>query len=329
MPSPSSSLATQRPDLEASFWEYDLEASQRDFIGHKLFPVLPVSNQAGNFGRMQIDQMLQRKNTRRAPGANYARGDFKFAPDKFATQENGWEEPVDDREAAAYANYFDAEQVATIRAYDTVIRNQEQRIAGLVMNTATFPNAPVSTVWTNGASATPLDDFQTARQVFRAQCGYWPNVAVLDCTTFGYLTRCQQIIDQIKFSGKDDPKTKNIGADMIAALFNLEELLVPEAAENAADEGQTVSFASIWNPNYCLLARRDMSMDFRRMCIGRIFAWKDGGGDKPIIETYRDETRRGDVVRVRMDTDEHMLYGNAGYLLTGVNTTSTDPPAGE
>jgi hypothetical protein len=329
MPYPSTSIATQRPDLESSFWEYDLEASQRDFIGHELFPVMPVDRQAGNFGRLPIAQLLQKKNTSRAPGGNYPRGDFNFAPDVYATLENGWEEPVDDREAEAYADYFDAEQVASIRAYDTVVRNQEQRIAGFAMDTTFYANDPVGTVWTDMASATPLDDVMEARLAFRSQCGFWPNIGVLDSMTFAYLTRCQQIIDQIKFSGRDDPKTKNITAEMIAALFNLEKLLVPEGALNTADEGQAIAIASIWNPDNFLLARRDSSMDFKKMCIGRIFAWTDGGGDKPVIESYRDETKRSDIVRVRMDTDEHRLYPNAGYILTGVNATSPEPPTGE
>ena len=36
------------------------------------------------------------------------------------------------------------------------------------------------------------------------------------------------------------------------------------------------------------------------------------------VETYRDETIRGDVVRVRHDTDERIIYTELGHLLTSI-----------
>jgi hypothetical protein len=56
--------------------------------------------------------------------------------------------------------------------------------------------------------------------------------------------------------------------------------------------------------------------DFREPCIGRTFHWAgDGSGIDGTIESYRDETVRGDVIRVRHDVDEIVLYKQAGHLL--------------
>ena len=66
MPSPSSSLATLRPDLAASFMEYDLEANARGFIGHLVLRVLGVALQSSPFGKIPIEQLLANPETRRA-----------------------------------------------------------------------------------------------------------------------------------------------------------------------------------------------------------------------------------------------------------------------
>jgi hypothetical protein len=55
MPSPTSALSTQRPDLAASFEEYDLEASRAGFVGNQIFPTMEVNKQAGSFGRIPIE----------------------------------------------------------------------------------------------------------------------------------------------------------------------------------------------------------------------------------------------------------------------------------
>ena len=96
MPSPTSSLATQRPDL-ATFLEFDLESEKSGYISTQVMPVQNVVSQSGSFGKIPIEQLLQQRETRRAPGAGYARGNFTFGTATYATEEHGAEEPVDDR----------------------------------------------------------------------------------------------------------------------------------------------------------------------------------------------------------------------------------------
>ena len=58
MPSPTSSLATQRPDLSASLEEFDAAMDRQGFIGQRVLPIFDVAVQAGNMGRIPIEQLL-------------------------------------------------------------------------------------------------------------------------------------------------------------------------------------------------------------------------------------------------------------------------------
>ena len=51
---------------------------------------------------------------------------------------------------------------------------------------------------------------------------------------------------------------------------------------------------------------------------GRTFHWTaDGSQIGGLVETYRDERIRGDVVRVRNQVDVNQVIAECGYLITG------------
>lgn len=326
MPSPTSTLYTLRPDLAASFMEFDLEMNQRGFIGQRVLPVMEVAKQAGNFGKIPIEQLLQNREVGRAPGSGYARGSFTFTPDTYATLEYGAEEPIDDREAAMYADYFQAEQIASMRAYDAVLMAQEKRVAALLFNASTFSGhtAAVTNEWDSNhtTNAVPIDDVETAVRAVWTASGMWPNALIITRTVFRNLRNLDQVVERIQSAGAGSAtKPSDITPAMLAAVFDLEEVIVAGSAKNSANEGQAVSIAPVWDDEYALVARIAKTADMREACLGRTFHWaEDGSMIGGAVESYRDEKIRGDVVRVRHDVCEKLLYAEAGYLLSNITT---------
>ncbi len=323
MPAPSSTLATLRPDL-ATFEEFDLEMDRMGFIAHRVFPVMEVGQQAGNFGKIPIEQLLQNRDTERAPGSGYSRGKFTFLPATYACAEHGAEEPVDDREAKMYANYFDAEQVSTRRAYDVVLRNAEKRLAALLFNTNTYTGASLATAaavaWSTAASAVPVTDVENACRKVWENCGMWPNALILNRHNMRNARRTAQVIDASKSQGFMDVRAGSLNAQQLATVFDLEEVIVAGAAKNTANEGQATVLANIWSNSYAMVARIVRTNDIREPGVGRTFHWgEDGSQVGGMVETYRDETVRSNVVRVRHDTQEKHLYVEAAHLITGVS----------
>lgn len=325
MPAPSSVLSTLRPDLAASFTQYDLAASAKGFIATRVLTPVDVPVQAGNFGLIPIEQLLQKRNTERAPGGGYNRSNWNFSPGKFSTKENGLEEPIDDREAKMYANYFSAEQVGAMRARDGVMRNMETRVVGLLTDTTnTFLSGsnlsgPVATSWKTAATATGTADSVKARTAIYNNCGLIANCCVIGWNAWQNLTQQADILSRIKFSGIDDPK--DITNQMIASLFQVDQVIVAGAQNNTANEGQKVSLSGIWSDDKVGFYVTSDSEDFKDPCVGRVFHWaEDGSAIGGVVESYRDETVRSNIIRVRMDSDEQILYAQAGYVLTGANS---------
>ena len=325
MPSPTSSLATLRPDL-ATFLEFDLESERNGYVATQVFPVIDVMSQAGNFGKIPLEQLLQQRDTRRAPGSGYARGNWTFEKAVYAAEEHGAEEPVDDREAAMYAEYFQAEQISTLRAFSSVLRNAEQRVADAVFNATTWNGASLTTgithEWDDATNCVPITDVEAAVQKIYDGSGLWANALIINRKVFRNLRNSAQVIDRIESAGAGDAsKPSDITAQMLAQVFDLDYIIVAGTSRNNAKEGQAASPVQIWSGEYAMVCKIATSADMREPCIGRTFHWSaDGSSIGGTVETYRDETIRGDVVRVRHDVDEVVLYPQAGHLLSNITT---------
>lgn len=323
MASPTSSLATLRPDL-ATFEEFDLEMDRRGFIAQRVAPVIDVASQAGTFGKIPVEQLLQTRTTNRAPGAGYARGSYTFTTASYACEEHGAEEPIDDREAKMYANYFSAEQIATMRAYDAVLRNAEIRIASLIFNATTWASyrTEVANEWDDIAAATPITDVDAAVKAVWTQSGMWPNALIVTKHVFKNLRRCAQIIDALESGGAGRPSWQGaINEAQLASVFDLDYVIVAGSAKNTAKEGQSVSFDKIWDDEYAMVCRIATSGDVREPCIARTFHWAaDGSSVGGTVEMYREESKRSDIVRVRHDVDELVMYTEMGHLLYNITS---------
>jgi len=265
---------------------------------------------------------LQQRDTKRAPGSGYARGNFTFDDSTYSCEEHGAEEPIDDREAKMYAEYFDAETVASQRAYNSVLANAEKRVADAIFNTSTWTGSALTTdvssvPWATIATAKPLTNVEAAVQKVYDGSGLWPNALVINKKVFRNLRNTPEVIDRIASSGAGD---RNLASDvtlqMLAQAFDLDYIIVAGGSINSAKEGQSASVGQIWSSTYAMVCRVATSSDFREPCIGRTFHWgADGSSIDGAIESYRDEVVRANIIRVRHDVDEVILYAQAGHLL--------------
>jgi len=322
MPSPQTS-AEPRPLLLQSLEQFNLAQDRLGFIGQRVLPVIDVQLVAGPFGKIPLEQLLQIKNDTRNPGGGYNRGNWTFTADSYYCQEHGWEEPVDDREAQMYKDYFDAEVVATQRAQDFVLRNAEIRAASLVFDTSVWTGSSlttaISTPWTNHASATPIADIRAACKKVWDGTGIWPDTLVIDRNNFNDLRLCGDVIDAVQASGAGQTAIQGkFTPAILADVFDLPKILVAGSAKNTANQGQTRSLSSIWSSSYAMVCKTADSNDLREPCIGRTFHWSaDGSEIGGLVESYRDETKRSNIVRVRMDVHEKIIYKELGHLMSG------------
>ena len=134
-----------------------------------------------------------------------------------------------------------------------------------------------------------------------------------------YLVDSAQIIDRIKYQNNVDVRPGEVTQAQVASALNIPRLIVAGGLENSANEGQSAVFSDIWSEANALLAVVAQTNDIREPCLGRTFHYsEDGSSEGGTVERYRDDRIRGDVVRVRRETEEKLIYPEAGHILTGV-----------
>ncbi len=306
------SNVTINPVLSLTATQYAVGADQ--FIAKKLFPMLMVAAQAAGFYVFKSENMLNVPQIiARAPSAPYSRGRTTLDNDSYNTRDYGHEEAIDDRERKKYRSAFDAELAAVTRAMRVVLVNQEVRAQALAVGSG-VPTSAVGTAW-DQANSDPIGDINAVREVIRLNAGMLPNTWVISEPTFNVLSEHVKVTDKIKYSQKGI-----ITEELLTQVFKIPNLLVARTVANSANEGQALTPADIWGKD-CIIGFVDGSPDLKSPTFGRIFSWtEESGSDGVIVESYRDDDIRSDVIRVRNDADEKLVAPACGYRLSGAIT---------
>jgi len=319
--------AVTRWEYSATFHEFDGDMNRRGYIGTKVLRPRMVGTQAASFGKVTIEQLLQQRETARQARAGYGRSNWDFSNDSYATEEHGWEEPMDDRELRMYRDIVDQEGIQAERAMMPVCDKYERAVAAAVFNTSTWTGASLTTAvgtqWTqaNWSSATPIKDVLGAIEKVR-QGGVMPNALILNYKAFSNMVNCTEVLDRIRYAKE---ATQSAVRSAIADHLGLRQVIVSGGLTNSANPGQTASISDIWGA-YAMVAKVAETDDPKEVCIGRTYMWSEenapqSGSDGPIavvMEEYRDDTLRGNIMRARAEYALKVLYPEAGHLLSNI-----------
>ena len=153
---------TFNPAIQVGLDTFDLVASRMGFVGLDIAPPLEVTRQTGEYKKRDVRDILMEFDTERHDQGTYSQGSFRFTKDSYTTKEHGFEVPVDERQQAIHASYWDAELEAAELARDQVLRNHNRRVVTAAL-AGTSLTAAAGTVWTNVASADPMADALRSR----------------------------------------------------------------------------------------------------------------------------------------------------------------------
>lgn len=319
MPRPDSVSTIIRPDLGAVAYEYLMDAPAQGFIGMAILPIFETVLQSAQYPIIPLEAILKTKDTTRAARSNYQRDDYEFEMGNYACRDRGFEEALDDTERKMYANLFDAEEVATQRATNRVLRAQEKRIAAMLFNTSNLSHTNVSVEWSTAASATPLADITIGKKAMRAASGLLPNVVAMGWSVFVNALNTAELKDAFKYTSPIELGGYEAQRRALAQYFGIGEVHVGGAVKDTAGKGKATTIADIWDDEYILLARTpEMPQDLKEPSLGRTFLWIEDSPESLVVESYREEKIRSDVFRVRHNVDECFVFKGAGYLLGNI-----------
>lgn len=314
----SDSAAVLRADINVLVEEASMAVD--NLIGTRVLPPFEVDQQSGQYPvfKKGKGELLNDDATLRTPGGSYGRVKRTYENDTYDCKDRGLEEEVDDTYKRNVSRFFDAESTAAKHVMQQVMLGHEVRAAAAVMNTSNFGSGTNSAVaYTEANIATidfPQDVFAAVERL--NDNAEQPNTIVMSSTVFNRLRRATLTQNFIRGNRPTD-SSLNVTPTALAAAFaesGIEQVLVGRARVNSAKKGQNYSASNVWGNTYVWVGKV-ASGDFMNQGAGRTLVWNKEGG-LWVTETYREESKRSDIVRVRQNTAEKIIDGAAGTLIT-------------
>ena len=312
--------ATIRGDLNIKVEE----AAQADkfFIADQVMPPISVDTKSGTYPKLQIaaGQLLTPGSTVRAGDGSYSEVTRQWTNDTYDSLDRGLESRVDDANAKDVGRFFNLEVSEARWTMRNVKLDREIRVKDKIFDTGAFTDATNSAVaYTEANIATinvPKDIIDACERV--GDKGEMANTIIIPEGVLNRVRRSTLLQNFIRGTLTGELNTP-INADSIAKAFadhGIERCLIGRSRYNSAKKGQAASIAKVWPVTYIWVGYVNPSASTPEDGgAGFTLVWNKEGG-LYVTETYRDEKRRSNMVRVRQHTTEKITNANAGTLIT-------------
>ena len=310
--------STIRADINQAL----IEAPQADvgLIGSQLLPLQNVDAKSGTYLKVQLGgaELLSNNATARDAGSAYSRGIRSFSQANFSTDEFGLEELLDDSAVKDLNRFFAYESETAKFLLRQLKLSHEARVntllfAGSTPFTTADQSAAVAYTQANIATIDVARDVATAKLAL-AKLGYEANCVAMNADVFALIRRSTLLQNQF-FGVISNTGARLLSEAEIAAALGVEKLLVGSAAINTA--GKNKSFTGSFAISSAkIIVGQVAGGEFTAGGIGRTLVWSGDSAGGFVSESYRDEARRSQVLRVRMNTDEVVIDANAAVRIT-------------
>lgn len=300
-----------------------IQYRNKSYIGDRVFPIIDTANPKAKITRYLKGAWFRNEAGIRAAGTRAKRGSFPVDEISLGTAEYAFAKEVtdEDRKNAALPNApaLKPEMDAIEFCSDKVDLSKEVRVADLIKdNTWIDGNATgedAGGLWAAGSGNTFLVDINAGQRAIQAQTGLKANVLVIDYGTFMSLKEETTILDKIKYTQRGV-----LTVDLLAALLELEEVLVGEALVNTAKEtkaGTEWSASKIWEVTATkgmgFLFHRPKSPGLKTPSAGyQVRLLQEGGGVRR-LSTWREPAEHQDVYEAAEETDILTTGLDLGY----------------
>ena len=299
------------------------------FIGDRIFPIIDTSDPKMNIFKYLKADWFRDEAQIRGRGGRAVRSTFKMTSIPYNTEEYAFASEVADEDrkfaASRMAPPLQPDTDAIEFCADKIDLSKERRIAALVKATnwsaAGVGGEDADGHWAEvGATNTFMTKVEARKETIRANTGFRPNVLMIDAGTFAKIKMVEEVLDRIKYGGGEADPAK-VTTRMIAALFELEEVVIGEAIYNSAKEtkaGTEMTSVNIWEntatKGMAFLYYRPVSLGLKTPMPGVQVRLRYEDGQIRRTTTWREAAEHQDVYEVAEETDIVATGTDLGFM---------------
>ncbi len=292
------------------------------YVGDRVFCLIDNAPPDAKIARYLKGAWFRDEADIRAPGTRAKRGGYPVDYIDVAAKEYAFAKEVTD-EDRRYAKVQGApplrpDQDAIEFAADKIDLKKERRIASLVL-TGTWSGVAgedAAGLWAAGGSNTFITDVETRIETIRQNTGLRPNVLLLSANNLPELKKESTVLDRIKYTERGI-----VTAALIAAMFELDEVLIGDAIYSTAKEtkaGTEFTGANVWEKNAtkgsAFLFYRPRAAGLKTPCPGCQVRVPYESGQPRRSTSWRESPEHQDVYEVAENTCIVQTGADLGFL---------------
>jgi hypothetical protein len=287
------------------------------FIVQDIFPAVPVAKQSDVYYKWTKGDFFRIPDTVRAPKTKGRSVVFNVSSDTYFAKNYALvhEEAFEDM---ANADQILKSRQKRVRALKNLLTlDWENRVASLITsgsNLGSYTTLSGTSQWSDYANSDPVNDVETGKEAIRSTTGLDTNLMIIGHAAYRKLIHHPDILDRIKYVQKGV-----VTADVLAAVFEVERILIGKAIKNTGEEELSDSFSDIWGDNVVLAhVTRAPDPDGKDPSLGYAFRWVAPlFGNRPWVAEIWNDPDGGNFEnrRVQYYQDEKIIASELGYLI--------------
>ena len=304
-------------------------ANQRaDFKADMLAPVVPSKKQTDLYFKFLKEDWFRDEMKKRGPGGAVPMAGYRLTTVPFSIDVWSVGKPIDDQTRDNEDDILDSDEDATQFVMNLELIRREKNFAATCLTTgvwgtdvtgntsASVYGSDTVAQWDDSDSH-PLLDIAEYRERVKLETGLWPNVLVVGAAVWKKLKNHDDILERIT-GGSNNGSPAKVTLELVAGLMELEEVVVMDAVENTADEGQDMTGAFIAG-KHGLLMHRNVNAGRRGATAVKTMTWQRPRTDRTgrAILKYPDGPHK-DVVEVESCFAHHVCAADLGVFFNGL-----------
>lgn len=316
----ASQLHVNRPltNLSIAFMQ-----SLDGFVADRVFPVIPVDKQSDLYYEYARGDWNRNQMRKRAPSTESAGSTYSVSNSPYICDVYGLHKDIDDQVRANADSIFQLDAEATQFLSQQALLSREINWAANFFKTgvwttdvagvSTAPGAGQVLQWNDPAS-TPIENIRAAKRTVQQSTGFLPNKLTIGAEVWDTLVDHPDIVDRIKHSASND-RPAIVTKQAVAALLELDEILVMQSIQNTAAEGLTATHSFVGGKK-ALLTYTPPSPGLLTPAAGYSFAWRGYmGGTSPVaISRFRLDHIKSDRIEIEAAYDQKRVAADLGFF---------------
>ena len=257
------------------------------YIADKVFPMVPVVHQTDQYFVWSLADFYRDEAQLRSDGTESAGTGMNLVTQSYSAKVYALHKDIGQQVRANADPAIDIDVTTTRFLMQKLMIKRDRIFATNFLSTSKWtgsasggditgtaggtPGTSTPSKWSDDANSDPFTDIATQQSAILQNTGFEPNTLVISYPVYQALRKHPLVIDRIKYTSQ--PDARDITPSLLAAMFDLDRVLVSKAVYNSAAEGLTTSTSFIVG-NVALLCHSASAPSLNTPSAGYTFGWQ-------------------------------------------------------